>query len=95
MTLSVWWSWLCLLRRVHLVAPHDEFSIFTVCTNATYVHDAVFYIIIFPDPVLAFLKPDISMLISVTNSSRVITWVLPTTRKSGKGPCYRPDGMAV
>ena len=23
---SVWWSWLCLLRRVYLVSPHDEFS---------------------------------------------------------------------
>ena len=23
---SVWWSWLCLLRRVYLLQPHDELS---------------------------------------------------------------------
>ena len=36
---SVWWSWLCLLRRVYLVAPHDEFSSSSVYASHIYTYE--------------------------------------------------------
>ena len=61
--LSGWWSWLCPLPWVHLVAPHDEFS------SSNSVHDSHIraYVGPFLEPFLAF-KPDTSMLVVLTKS---------------------------
>ena len=81
---SVWWSRLCLLRRVYFAAPHDEFSNSSNNSSSS-VYDVhipgtcdtyylVYHITRYLEPFLSSLKTDKSKLYSVKNRNGVITW---------------------